>query len=50
MFPEALADPKHPEHDDLLDWHGDPFEAEGIDEEIVRIQMRRVAKARRAKR
>jgi hypothetical protein len=25
-FLEALADPAHPEHDHLLEWHGGPFD------------------------
>ena len=46
MFLDALADPKHPEHAQLLDWHGGPFDPEDIDEHIVKIQMGRLAKAR----
>ena len=46
MFLDALADPKHPEHAELLDWHGGPFDPEDIDEYIVKIQMGRLAKAR----
>lgn len=25
-FLEAIADPRHPDHEELLDWHGEPFD------------------------
>ena len=25
-FLDAIADPQHPEHDDMLEWHGEPFD------------------------
>lgn len=31
MFLEALADPTHPEHAALLDWHGGPFDPTDFD-------------------
>lgn len=31
QFREALADPSHPEHEDMLDWHGDGFDAAELD-------------------
>jgi len=49
MFLEALADPDHPEHEELLDWHGGPFDPDDIDEETVTALMGRLAKARRPK-
>jgi hypothetical protein len=30
-FLEALADPKHPDHEDLSEWCGEPFEPEAFD-------------------
>ena len=30
-FLEALADPKHPDHEDLAEWCGDPFDPEAFD-------------------
>lgn len=32
---DALADPKNPDHDDLLDWLGGPFDPEAFDEAAV---------------
>jgi hypothetical protein len=26
-----MADPKHPEHDDMVAWHGEVFEAAAFD-------------------
>lgn len=46
VFLDALADPDHPEHAELLDWHGGPFDPAEIDEETVRVQFDRLAKAR----
>ncbi|HMU63762.1 MAG: plasmid pRiA4b ORF-3 family protein [Nitrosomonas sp.] len=31
MFLEALADPSHPEHGGILEWFGEPFDAEHFD-------------------
>lgn len=31
MFLEAIADPDHPEHDDILEWLGEPFDPEQFD-------------------
>lgn len=47
MFLEAINDPSHPEHADLREWHGGPFDPEDIQEDIVNIQMGRLAAARR---
>ena len=30
-FLEALADPRHPDHEDLAEWCGDPFDPEAFD-------------------
>lgn len=46
MFLEALADPDHPEHEELLDWHGGPFDPKDIDEQTVTAMMARLAKRR----
>lgn len=34
-FLEAMSDPKHPEHDDMLDWYGEVFEPAAFDCEQV---------------
>ncbi len=31
MFLEAIADPDHPEHDDIMEWLGEPFDPEHFD-------------------
>lgn len=46
-FLDALVDPKHPDHAELLGWHGGPFDAENIDEDIIQIEYKRLANARR---
>ena len=49
MFLEAMADPNHEEHENLVDWYGKPFAPENIEPEIVKIQMDRLANMRRPK-
>ncbi len=44
---EALADPKHPEHDDLLDWHGGPFDPAAVDVEAIRARLAKLGARRR---
>ncbi len=39
-FLEALADPKHEQHDDFVEWRG-PFDAEAFDAEKATKAMRR---------
>jgi hypothetical protein len=34
-FLEAIADPNHPEHEDMVDWIGDDFDPEAFDLEAV---------------
>ena len=34
-FLEAISDPKHPEHEDMLDWAGGEFDPERFDKEEV---------------
>ena len=38
-FCEAIKDPKHPEHEDFLDWHGGQFDSEAFDKESVNQQF-----------
>ena len=49
MFLEAMADPNHEEHENLIDWYGQPFDPNDIEPEIVKIQMDRLANMRRPK-
>lgn len=36
---EALADPKHPEHEDMMDWTGGDFDAELFDLALVNARL-----------
>lgn len=46
MFLTAIANPGHPEHEDLLDWYGDTFDSEDINEQTIKAMMGHSAKAR----
>lgn len=50
MFLEAITDPDHEEHDTLMDWYGRPFDPKDTDEDLIRIQMGRLANMRAPKR
>ena len=41
-FVEALADPKHPEHDERKDWIGDMWDPEAFDLAQVNAELRRI--------
>lgn len=45
---EALSDPKHPEHEDYLEWAG-PFDPEEFDLEAARRQVQKAVRPRRTK-
>ncbi|MCK7616261.1 plasmid pRiA4b ORF-3 family protein [Roseibium sediminicola] len=49
MFLEAVADPNQEEHENLVDWYGQPFDPNDIEPEIVKIQMDRLTNMRRPK-
>lgn len=34
-FLKVMADPNHPEHEDILEWHGEPFDPTFFDKERV---------------
>lgn len=40
MFLEAISDPAHPDHEDMLDWYGDDFDPEHFDLEGVNNLLR----------
>jgi hypothetical protein len=46
MFLEAITDPSHPEHAELLDWHGGPFEHTEIAAPEIAARMAGLAKVR----
>lgn len=37
LFLEAIADPSHEEHDELMRWHGAPFDQDVVDEQLRRL-------------
>ena len=39
-FLEAMSDPKHPEHENMLDWHGMKFDPEAFDMKRLREAVR----------
>ena len=44
---EALADPSHPDHDDLADWLGKPFDPAAFDREASDAALTRLARRQR---
>ncbi len=48
-FKEIMAAPKHPEHKELLEWFGGPFDPASVDEEQVVAGMNAIARRRRKK-
>jgi hypothetical protein len=46
-FLEAITNPTHPEHEDALDWYGDPYDPEDIEREVIEAQLSRIARSRR---
>ena len=46
-FLEAVLNPSHDEHDDLLTWYGRPFDPDDIDERYVRMALSTIANRRR---
>ena len=41
-FLEALAEPKHPEHRNFLDWIGGKFETERFDVAAINVALERI--------
>jgi hypothetical protein len=48
-FVEAISDPKHPEHDEYLEWVGDDFDPEAFNLNGVNAQLSRMGRGRSAK-
>lgn len=48
-FREIMANPRHPEHRERLDWHGGPFDPAFINQEQIAILMNAIARRRRTK-
>lgn len=41
-FVAAMADPDHPEHHDMLEWYGDPFDPAAFDISTVDLRLHRI--------
>jgi len=46
---EAIADPEHEDHDEMIDWHGPDFDPHKVDEAARRKAVARLARPRRGK-
>jgi len=44
MFKHAMADPKHPEHADLKDWYGGPFDPDTPESDELRFDVLKLAR------
>lgn len=43
-FLDALSDPSHPDHEDLLEWHGGPFDPAVVPTDELQLDVLRLAK------
>ena len=41
-FLDAMSDPGHPDHWDLMDWYGGPFDADDMDLDKIEAMLGRV--------
>ncbi len=46
-FLEAINDESHPDHEELFDWYGEPFDAEDIEPEKIEAMLGRIRAQRR---
>lgn len=46
LFLDAIADPDHEQHDELMRWHGGPFDPADIDEDAIRVGIAKLARRR----
>ncbi|MBS7543040.1 plasmid pRiA4b ORF-3 family protein [Ancylobacter oerskovii] len=46
LFLEAIADPSHEEHDELMRWYGAPFDPALIDEDAIHTRIAKLARRR----
>lgn len=46
-FLDAMSDPGHPDHAELMDWHGEPFDAEDMELDKVEAMLSRIRGLRR---
>ena len=45
-FLACIRDPKHPEHAEMMEWYGKNFDTDDIEEDILKIVLRREASMR----
>ena len=43
-FLAAIADPAHPDHEELTRWHGEPFDPAVLDEDVLRARIEKLAR------
>ncbi len=46
-FLDAISDPKHPDHDDQIDWYGRVFDPDELDTERICKDLNRIASRRK---
>ncbi len=46
LFLDAMADLQHEQHEDLMRWHGAPFDPELVDEDAIRARIGKLARRR----
>lgn len=46
LFLDAMADPDHEQHDELMRWHGRPFDPEHLDEADIQARIAKLARRR----
>ena len=46
-FLDAMADPSHPDHDDMVDWHGDSFDPADMGRTEIERRLARIAARRK---
>ena len=47
VFLEAMADEAHDEHEAMMDWYGDPFDADDMELDVVEAMLGRIRAGRR---
>ena len=48
-FLDALEDPEHPDHEELTDWYGGPFDPNDLDEAQIRKRLARLVPRKKRK-
>jgi Plasmid pRiA4b ORF-3-like protein len=46
-FLDAINDPKHPDHEDRIDWYGEMFDPDELDTDRIRKTLNRIATRRK---